>query len=238
MGIKPKTANDDVKEENHGESKTIKDTETVDSPTNELSETPVEATPQASTISTATSNNQQFSERMAEKGLSGLELGFGSFPIIRLMNDGEFADSDENEMGTSFTCKLINSKPSYLFKQKNNSDSDVYYSYDAVNLTTTTDGGSSTVEELKIEWKEDGWDLERKDYLECVVIMDDPDSEIVDEMYILSIPPSSRRKLAGVIAGLEFKGIDPSTVSFNCFVGKKRKSGTNTYYPWAFKAVT
>lgn len=235
MGMKPTTAKD-----KNTDTDTDTVTDTTQAPTQDVEVKEEQHSTETTQVVAATSanvNNQQFSERMSEQGLSGLEIGFGSFPIIRLMNDGIFADSEENEMGTEFSCKLLNTRPSYLYKQKNNSDSDVYYSYDAETLTTTTDGGSSTVAELKAEWTEDGWDLERKDYLEVVIIMEDEESEYNDEMFILSVPPSSRRKLAGVIAGLEFKGLDPKNTIIKCAAGKKRKSGSNTYYPWAFKAA-
>lgn len=176
----------------------------------------------------------EFSARMRDQGYAGMELGFGSFPIIKLANEGSFIDSDENEIGKSFECQLLQTRPSYLYKQQDNNDSPVAYSYDGINLTSVTDQGSSTVEELKAEWSLDGWTLERKEYLEGVVVMKG-DSEFADEMFLISVAPNSRRKLAGVLAGAEFRGENPKDLALVCSVGAKRKHGSNTYFPWAFK---
>lgn len=188
---------------------------------------------------TAQTSGSEFSSRMSDQGFKGLEIGFGSFPIIKLANEGAFIDSEETDHGKDFVCQLLSTRPSYLFKQKDNSDSDVYYSYgcdDNSPLTTTTAGGSTTIAELREEWLIEGGVLETKQYLEAVIVMKG-DSEFCDEMFLLSIAPNSRKKIAGLIAGMEFRNESVSDTLICCEVGKKRKHGSNTYFPWAFKVM-
>lgn len=217
--------------------------ETVQGDVPKSEDSPAESTevqtvekPVSSTEMTAPSSGKEFSSRMSDQGYDGMELGFGAFPIIKLANEGSFIDSDETDHGKGFACQLLSTRPSYLYKQQDNNDSPVAYSYDGINLTNTTEQGSSTVEELRAEWVLDRWTLERKEYIEGVIVMKG-DSEFADEMFLISIAPNSRRKIAGVLAGAEYRGEKISEVTLQCSVGAKRKHGSNTYFPWAFKIL-
>lgn len=248
MGIKKPTAKDTPVEETTPQTETIRkpiekaekptdqvETETV-ATTTEPESTEVAAAPRTEVAAASQGN---FKDRMAEKGYGGLELGFGSFPTIRLMNEGVFEDDDENEIGTSFSCLVQSTRIKHLYKQAGNQEGDVYYSYDEVNLVKASDSGSATVEQLQQEFKEDGWELECKSYLEAVVLMKDEDADYDGEMFLLSIPPASRNKFAGLVASLELKGKNLKETVILCTVGKKRKAkrGNSSYFPWNFKAA-
>lgn len=197
-----------------------------------------ESNPTSTEVAVQSRNGAEFSARMRDQGYAGMELGFGAFPIIKLANEGTFLDSDETDHGKGFACQLLSTRPSYLYKQKDNNDSPVYYSYDQVKLTNASDQGSTTVAELREEWKIDGWEVELKEYIEGrIVLKDDLDypTDYADEMFLISIAPNSRRKIAGVLAGLEFRNEVPAEQILLCTVGAKRKHGSNTYFPWAFK---
>lgn len=246
---KPAQKDTEVTETNEDVQASNPQTETSESQTEQV-ETPNEATEtkeptqrrevaqRASTQVAATTSS--FQQQMAEQGLEGLELGFGAFPILKIVNEGQFEDEDENSYGTEFTAVVQSSRIKHLFRQSGTSEGDVSYSYDGVNLLSPTEGGATTVEGLRREFEEYGYELEMKDYLEVVVLMDDEDSEHDGEMFILSIPPASRNKFAGLIATMQLKNRSFKETPILFSVGKKRKSkrGNASYFPWSFKIAS
>lgn len=242
MALAKPTKNADVQEDQMDIEEVSQETETqaVDTTpsqedTPEVKSESREVAQKASTQVAASSNNFQAS--MADQGLEGLELGFGSFPILKIINEGRFEDEDENDYGTEFTAVVQSSRIKHLYRQANTQDGDVHYSYDGVNLLGATEDGSTTVDGLKREYTEYGYELEVKDYLEVVVLMDDADSDYDGEMFILSIPPASKAKFSGVMATMQLKGKSVKETPIMFSVGKKRKSkrGNASYFPWAFK---
>lgn len=213
--------------------------ETSEAPQNETKTQSTEVAETRSSVPAQASRN--FQQDMEEQGLSGLELGFGSFPILKIVNEGRFEDEDENDYGTSFVAVVNQTRIKHLYKQAGSTEGEVYYSYDGENLVKPSDEGASTVDALKAEFKEYGYDLEVKDYLEAVVLMKSCNSEdmgdIEDEMFILSIPPASRSKFSGVMATAQLKGLDVKATPIEFSVGKKRKArrSASSYFPWAFK---
>lgn len=246
MGLKKPTENDGGETSARYEKETPQD-QTVESPDESgVSETvsepvsteateaaPTQIVRKATQVGTTQSN---FKQAMEDQGFGGLNLGFGSFPTIRLMNEGVFEDDDENEIGESFDCYVQSTRTKHLYKQAGNSESEIFYSYDGIELVKPSDAGASTVVQLKQEFKEDGFELEVKGYLECVVQM--VGGEYDGEIFLLSIPPASCNKFSGVVATLQMKGKDIKETVITCCVGKKRKSrrSSSSYFPWAFKA--
>lgn len=198
--------------------------------------TSTEVSTQTQSTAVATQGSGNFQQQMADQGLEGLELGFGSFPILKIVNEGKFEDEDENDYGEQFVAVVQSTRIKHLYKQAGVSEGDVSYSYDGVNLLSASENGAATVEALKAEYEELGYSLEVKDYLEVVVTMQDPESDFDGEMFILSIPPASRTKFSGVVATMQLKGKDVKTTPILFSVGKKRKSkGGSNYFPWSFK---
>ena len=232
MGLKKVDASE--QDEKNVETNETENQTTEQGTATEVANNKPDTEPVSTTEVAAPAAGQEFSARMRDQGYDGMELGFGAFPIIKLANEGSFIDSDEVEHGKSFECQLLSTRPSYLYKQQDNNDSPVSYSYDGINLTSTTDQGSSTVDELRAEWTMDGWTLECKEYIEGVIVMKG-DSDYADEMFLISVAPNSRRKIAGVLAGAEYRGESLKDLTLVCSVGPKRKHGSNTYFPWAFK---
>lgn len=212
----------------------------------------VECTAVAPKESKAVAANQVISQA-ADNGFDGLELGFGSFPMIKLENEGQFADSDENELGKHIRAVLQQSTPVYLYKQENNEDGPIAYSYDRNTLTSYKgDEGEDfkTVAEIKAAWAEEGYDLEEKKYLEVVATVCEDHEEFIEgdvpeglediegETVMFRLAPASLKAFSGKVATLQMRNQPIQGATMDFLVGKKRKSnGGKTYFPWKFRLV-
>lgn len=214
-----------------------------EAPTQQVAAVAANDSPNRNLASTDTGSS--FAENAAAQGMDGLELGYGSFPNIKL-DDGEFIDGDGNNYPSPFYFTPISSKGVYAYSQKNEDDSDVFFSYDGV---TTTKGES--VAALCAEWVEDGYTVERDTRLEvnCLIQeqvteaneegVETPTGEFVEgEMVMLSLPPTARKKYSGKWAMAERlyknagKGLDEMIMKAE--IGKSVKVGTRSFRPWMF----
>lgn len=195
----------------------------------------------------------QVIEAAADNGFDGLELGFGSFSMIKLANEGQFEDSDDNELGKHIRAVLQQSTPVYLYKQEGNDEGPIAYSYDRKTITAYTgedDDDFKTIEELKASWAEDGYDLEEKKYLEVVATIVEDHEDFIDgdvpegledlegETVMFRLAPASLKGFSGKVATLQMQGKPIKGALMDFLVGKKRKSnGGKTYFPWKFRLV-
>ena len=189
-------------------------------------------------------------ENAAGQDFGGIELGYGSFPTIKLPGEGVFCDSDDNELGKHIRATLQQSKAVYLYKQEDNDSGPVGYSYDGVNLSAYKgDEDYKTVAELTEGWRVEGYEVELRKYLEVVAIVCEGHDEIIGgevpdgledlegEPVIFSIPPSSVKAFSGKIATLGWTQTPIKGTKMDFKVNKKRKVGTNSYFPWKFSLV-
>ncbi|CAL9983547.1 hypothetical protein VPHK449_0082 [Vibrio phage K449] len=189
----------------------------------------------------------------SDAGFEGLELGFGSFAMIKLENEGQFADSDDNELGKHIRAVLQQSTAVYLYKQEDNDDGPIAYSYDRVNLTSYkgSEGDSfKTVDEVRAAWTEEGYDLEEKKYLEVVATIEEDHDEILEgevpeglldlegETVMFRLAPASLKAFSGKVATLQMRKQPIQGAVMDFLVGKKRKTNNGkTYFPWKFRLV-
>ncbi|QZI91850.1 hypothetical protein SIPHO067v1_p0061 [Vibrio phage 51E28.1] len=235
------------------ETKSEAEPEVVETKTTSVAEVEkAESTAVAPQASKAVAANQVISQA-ADNGFDGLELGFGSFPMIKLENEGQFADSDENELGKHIRAVLQQSTPVYLYKQENNEDGPIAYSYDRNTLTSYKgDEGEEfkTVDEIKAAWAEEGYDLEEKKYLEVVATVCEDHEEFIEgevpeglediegETVMFRLAPASLKAFSGKVATLQMRNQPIQGATMDFLVGKKRKSnGGKTYFPWKFRLV-
>ena len=186
--------------------------------------------PQAAPIVTQPQKGGMLAE-MADTGFEGLELGYGSFPLIALKNDGVFEDTEGGEYDQDFKCIIQQTKTKYILKNTKceKEDEAMAYSYDGKN-----DVHGVPLQETIDEWAEDGWGYESKTYLEVTVLMVNEDGE-VGNMALLSVPPTSKTKLSGYIAQNRMRrGLMPNQYVTTCEVGDKVKNVTFPFYPWKF----
>ena len=153
------------------------------------------------------------------------KLGFGAFPQVKLDKD-KFVVGEEGEID-SFDFKCLGSQSRWIYKR--NKD-EFFFTYDNV---TATDG--RMVQEILNEWKSEGEPMkERREYQEVYgYIMS---GEHAERMVVLSIPPSSIPRLAGLRAELQaIRHLDLDTVIIRIEKGAKiRTKSGETYYPWKF----
>jgi len=184
----------------------------------------------------------QFTQDQADAGFEGLELTGMSFDRIK-MHEGKFLlGSDETELGTEFQCVIHNTRRLFVVRQSTDNDAEAFYSYDSEGKTFTD--GSSASEKLE-EWADEGYGgeenpLDIKEYLEAMVTLVNRDDEYDGQMAMLSIPPASKARLAGVAAQAytKLRGAKLNDVVTQCQVGKKVGEGTKAFRPWVFKALT
>lgn len=189
-------------------------------------------------------------ESAADEGFEGIELGFGSFPIITLPSEGIFNDSDDNELGKHVRAVLQQSKESFLFRQEDQNDGPVGFSYDGINLSSYTgEDDFKTVEEMRASWSEEGYEMEKKKYLEVIAVVCEDHDEILSgevpdgledlegEPVIFRVPPSSVKAFSGKVATLNMSKKPVKGALMDFMVGKKRGEGANKYFPWKFRLV-
>lgn len=169
---------------------------------------------------------------LAEAGYEGLELGFGSFPIIALPSEGKFIDSEDTEYGDEFYCVIESSRPKYVLKNTECKDKDeeTVYTYDKV---TSVDG--TPLQDYIDEWKDNGWGFELKPYVEVFATLVEEDGSMGNSVF-LSIPKTSRGRFSGYVSQNSMKrGLLPRDYVTRVYVGKKVTSVDYPFYPWAFE---
>jgi hypothetical protein len=177
-----------------------------------------------------------FTADMADHGFEGLNVTGMSFDRIKL-HEGRFKlGTEERDLGESFDCVLMGTRPIYIVRQYDGDDSPVYFSYDPKG-DLLTDGSPAT--EIQAEWVEQGyakeeWDIKR--YLEGMATLTNRDDDLQEHMVSLSIPPASTDRLSGAcaVARQKFRQL-PDQLVLNCKVGASIKKGNTTWRPWVFK---
>lgn len=182
----------------------------------------------------------QFTQDQAEAGYEGLELTGMSFDRIKL-HEGQFKlGSDEIELGSSFDCIIYGTRQLYIVRQDASNDAEAFYSYDAKGKTFTD--GTSAAEKLQ-EWIEEGYGtedspLDIRPYLEATAVLTNRDDEHEGLMVMLSIPPASTARVAGVAAQAKMRyNKSLAEVVTRATVGNKIGEGQKAFRPWTFKMV-
>lgn len=183
----------------------------------------------------------EFTKQQADMGFEGLELSGMSFDRIKL-HEGQFKlGSEETELGTDIQVVIHSTRKIFVVRQSEDNDAESFYSYDPQGKTFT-DGSSA--EEKLADWLDDGYGtqdapLDIREYLEAMSTMVNRDDEFEGTMVMLSIPPASKARMAGVAAQAytRFKGATLDQVVVQCSVGKKIGEGQKAFRPWVFKVV-
>lgn len=183
----------------------------------------------------------QFTQDQAANGFEGLELSGMSFDRIKL-HEGQFKlGTEEAELGTDIQVVIHSTRKIFVVRQSDDNDAETFYSYDPKGLTFTD--GSSAQEKLE-DWLDDGYGTEEspldiREYLEAMATLVNREDEHEGTMVMLSIPPASKARLAGVAAQAytRFKGATLGQVVTQCSVGKKIGEGQKAFRPWVFKAL-
>ena len=181
----------------------------------------------------------QYTQDMAALGFEGLTVDGMSFDRVKL-DEGKFVlGSEEISLGESIDIQLMNTRPIYIVRQRDDDDSPMFFSYDA-NGDFLTSGESA--QSIKDEWLEEGYGtadepLDIKRYLEGMAQLVNRTDEWNGHMVSLSIPPASTSRLGGAcITGKQRFGRDPSGLVITCKVGQKIQKGNISWRPWVFIA--
>ena len=180
------------------------------------------------------------------------EIGFGSFPIIKL-DKHELICADLGVTAKTIDGVILKGRRKFLYKaSKDKEEERIAYSYhdrDTEGEVLTADG--RRLSSVIAEWKEDGTvELIRSRYYECMLHVLDVQCEkeshtqdarkaIVGELVLTSIAPSSVQRLAGYQQKLKLRKGQPKLrdVVTRLSAGAKitpKKNPDNTYFPWNF----
>lgn len=155
------------------------------------------------------------------------KVGYGSFPQIKLDKDKFIINDDEVD---GFDFEPISSRPRWIHKANKET---FVFSYD--NHTATN---GQLLSAVYADWKAAGYPSpEKREYQEVLGIIKSGDH--TDEMVILSVPPASVPRLAGVMARLRVtEGLTLDQVILRIEKGAKiTTKAKDTFYPWKFTSL-
>jgi hypothetical protein len=185
------------------------------------------------------------SEVLSPEEMEGLELGFGSFPIVTL--DGkEFDCKGQNwTLGDSFTGRIFSYRPKYLAKVRADKDAIKELGIDPVIVYTYDDfrkdpGALDTngvpIADRVAYWKGKGKGYEFDKYMEVNFEMIDPGQPWDGVLVQLSVSKASVPKFSAYVmaalAGQQKKRYD--AVITKVHKGDRITVGTDVFRPWAF----
>ena len=176
-------------------------------------------------MAAAVPGGDALAQSLAAEGFAGLDFGFGSLPLVSL-DQGAFKTSDGATLGVEFWALLKQSRPKFLFKTAladNDPRSALVYSYDGL-----ADVKGESIQAKLEAWARQGISYEKKQYLEVV-------AQLANQATVLlSIPPTSVRRLSGVLANIRSRGgaIDQTWVRVH--IGPKVTNVPKPFSPWGF----
>lgn len=189
--------------------------------------------PQALAVPPAQNRSLMSRVGMEDDGFGDMDgdLGFGSFPIVKLDKD-KF--EVQGESLDDFECILLQSKDKWIIKASKASEAPFFYTYDMI-----TDVSGNSVEQKKREWEAAGYprtEFEEKRYKEVLAKM--LSGKFSGKLVLLSVPPASINRLGGYRAELSVSHRYLNRVITKCSKGDKIKISNNiSFYPWTFSYV-
>lgn len=174
---------------------------------------------------------------MEDDGFGALdgEIGFGSFPIIKLDKDKFDVNGKEVE---EFTCVMLSARDKWIHKVKEGENEEIFYTYDRI-----VDTSNNSINDRYAGWIAAGYPVDEqgklkvdvRKYVEVVVRM--VDTEMAGTLALLSIPPASIKRLGGYRAEVSLAHkVSLSQAHTKCVKGAKvQVSPKISFYPWNFK---
>ena len=168
-----------------------------------------------------------FESEMASEGFEGLEEGFHSYVTVKLAVEGNFQNSEAEDLGKSLKVNLLGSKAKYSYTTSHDDDV-VEFSYDQ-----QTNAKGEDLNPILDEWIAEGGEVSTKKYLDVMaeVVEGDLDGEVV----MLSVSPSGVQKFTGYMRKVMRKGLNPEQIVTEIYVGNKVTTVKKPFYPWAFR---
>jgi hypothetical protein len=212
------------------ELKDAKDKAAIDSLYEDEAGHPIQAAAASEPKAGLPTTYEQIDEDDADFGDIDGNIGYGSFPIVKLQN-GKLVMGEGGEEVESFKCVLLGLKKRWLYKSDSTDDAEIFYSYDKL-----TDTSGRTVEARLAEWESEGFDKDKfecKEYAEVMAQI--VEGSLSNKITLLSVPPASIKRLAGLKA--EIKYIHKTSlkkVITKVSVGKSIKVGSKSFNPWQF----
>lgn len=199
-----------------------------------------ESTAVATNAERQASASEQFTNDMAAQGYEGMAITGMSFDRLKL-HEGRFQlGSEEISLGEELQLVVLSTRNIYVVRQFAGEGAEMFYSYDKQGQTLSD--GTSAKDTLD-KWKDDGYGTETdpldiKEYIEAMSQLKNRNDEYNDHMVSLSIPPTSKARLAGAMAvGIRKFQCPPGDLVLKCSVGKKIGTGDKAFRPWNFAAI-
>lgn len=187
----------------------------------------VVAQPASTAVVPSSTNRGIVAGAKVDDGFSALdeEIGFGSFPMVKLDKDKFVVEKDEY---SDFLCKIIGARPKWVYKAD---DEHLCYSYDQQVSTSGKD-----LKAVQAEWKAEGLpNVEVSKYMECAAQFLTPGNHF-EKLVLLSVAPASIKRLGGYRAELQITGQKLDETVTRVFAGAKIQiSPKISFYPWNFE---
>ena len=205
---------------------------------------------------------QSFSNDMASVGFDGMELDWHSYTTIS-MNDRMFNTPDgvPGFPGETFDCELDGTAVKLQFSGRpagggelKDKSTDLVFVYprrvasglfEDQSTMVTTNG--KLLSDVVTDLKSRGLEVICKEFLEAYVFIDCPGHPLHDELCALSIPPTSKGMIPGILHKMarrnnwvtpQQKAEGARGLKLRVSVGAKVTKAKVPYSPWKFEVIT
>ena len=171
--------------------------------------------------------------QLAEMGYEGLNIGFGSFPVVVLKED-RFSTSDGDQLGNTFPCVIHGTRKKMICKSSDSQSAEFKYSYDGVN-----DVSGRPLQATYDIWRAQGIMTGEpivKDYLDVTAQLFVTQSKELGAVVLLSVPQTSIARLSGYLTALIVaEGLQPNQVITQVYAAPKVTGVKYPFHPWGFR---
>lgn len=198
-------------------------------------------------------SNDEALQFLAEQGITGVRVGFGSFDTVKMDNGGDITSANNLPLGRWFTCRIMTSRPKWAVKQANLERPEVVYSHGPSNLSPfnkpsdaevigfTTDAGV-LIQDVVNKWAAQGIGYKVKEYADLTVTLEasekDPGGATIREnTVIVQVSPESVSRWGGYVKILAYKRKKVSEVITQVYSGEKIMKVAFPFCPWMFREV-
>lgn len=169
-----------------------------------------------------------------DDGFSALdtEIGFGSFPMVKLDKSTFVIEGQEYP---ELRVRMHQARSKWILKRSNSQDDDNFvYSYD--NVTATS---GQTLASLRKEWAAEGFKEPISNMYMEVAAQVLSEGKHFDKLVLLNVAPASVKRLGGYRAELKIRGRSLSSVVTRCYPGDLIKiSPKISFHPWNFEFIS
>ena len=172
-------------------------------------------------------------EDLRRQGFDGIDLEFGTFPLLSL-DKGEFKINDKEVGKATIQGTALTSTRKYCYRNEGAADKDkeqVWEESPEAHLIP-----NSEVAKRIAEWEAKGWSFTISEYVNILfhVFSFPAAPEYAGSWVMLSVPPTSKKSYSAAAIKCKTNGYDVHQCLMEITVGEKIKGNRGDWYPWNF----